>query len=170
MNKFRHVIASEAWRSHWFRTVCIRWDCFVSRVLGILAMTNNPPMNFLAIDYGTKNIGLAKASSLVDLVLPFGVIENANTALARKKIADIVVTEKIEKIIIGLPFGLDGSENENTARISEFANNLEQASGAPVEFVNEMFSSQAGDRMGSGVSRDEKAAMVILQSYMAKNN
>ena len=36
------------------------------------------------------------------------------------------------------------------------------------EFITEVFSSQAGDRMGVGVSRDEKSAMVILQSYLEK--
>ena len=40
-------------------------------------------------------------------------------------------------------------------------------SGLPIVVVDERFSSAAADRMeGSAASRDEKAAMIILQSYL----
>ena len=123
-------------------------------------------MRLLAIDYGTKNIGLAQASSGLDLVLPFGLIENEDKKIGLEKLIEKIKTEKIDKIIVGLPLGLDGSENKNTERVRKFANELSKESGVPAEFVTEIFSSQAGDRMGAGVSRDEKAAMIILQSYL----
>lgn len=123
-------------------------------------------MRLLAIDYGTKNIGLAQASSSLDLVLPFGFIENEDKKSGLEKLIEKIKTEKIDKIIVGLPLGLDGSENKNTERVRKFAGEVTVESGVPVEFVTEIFSSQAGDRMGAGVSRDEKAAMIILQSYL----
>lgn len=125
-------------------------------------------MNFLAIDYGTKNIGLARASSNMDLVLPFGSVENSDHQMAIKKLVEIIKSEKIDRIIIGLPAGLDGSENKNTIKVRSFAESLANEIRAPIEFMTEIFSSQAGDRMGAGVSRDEKAAMVILEGYLQK--
>lgn len=125
-------------------------------------------MNFLAIDYGTKNIGLARASSSIDLVLPFGSVENSDHQMAIKKLVEIVTSEKIDKVIIGLPAGLDGSENKNTIKVRAFAKDLENEIAVKIEFMTEIFSSQAGDRMGAGVSRDEKAAMVILEGYLQK--
>ena len=125
-------------------------------------------MNFLAIDYGTKNIGLARASSNMDLVLPFGSVENSDHQLAIKKLVEIIISEKIDKVIVGLPAGLDGSENKNTIKVRSFAESLAKDIIAPIEFMTEIFSSQAGDRMGGGVSRDEKAAMVILEGYLQK--
>lgn len=125
-------------------------------------------MNFLAIDYGTKNIGLARASSNMDLVLPFGSVENSDYQLAIKKLAGIIKSENIDNVIIGLPAGLDGSENKNTIKVRNFADDLKKEITASVEFMTEIFSSQAGDRMVGGVSRDEKAAMVILQSHLNK--
>lgn len=125
-------------------------------------------MNLLGIDYGTKNIGLAKASTVVPVVLPFGIIENDDASLAIEKLTRIITEEKIDKVIAGLPFNLDGSENKNTGKIREFFEQLGRQNSAPVEFLTEVFSSQAGDRMGAGVSRDEKAAMIILQSYLDK--
>ncbi len=126
-------------------------------------------MNILAIDYGTKNIGLARASTEVDVVLPFGVIENEDKKSGLQELVNKIKKEKIDKIIIGLPFSLDGTENKNTQRVRGFADELKKEINIPVEFATEIFSSQAGDRMGAGVSRDEKAAMVILQGYLSKN-
>ena len=125
-------------------------------------------MNFLAIDYGTKNIGLARASSSIDLVLPFGSVENSDHQMAIKKLVEIITSEKIDKVIVGLPVGLDGSENKNTIKVRAFAKDLENEIAVKIEFMTEIFSSQAGDRMGAGVSRDEKAAMVILEGYLQK--
>ena len=122
-------------------------------------------MNVLGVDYGSKNIGLAKANTGVSVVLPFGIIDNHDSVLAIKKLNQVVVEEKIEKIIAGLPFNFDGTENKNTVKIRDFFNQVQAVCRIPVEFVTEVFSSQAGDRMGPGVSRDEKAAMIILQSY-----
>lgn len=119
-------------------------------------------MNVLAIDFGTKNIGLARASAELDLVLPFGRVGTI------KELIKLIKQEKIEKSIIGLPLGLDGTENKNTERVRKFAEELKKEINIPIEFMTEIFSSQAGDRMGAGVSRDEKAAMVILQSYLEK--
>ena len=119
-------------------------------------------MNILAIDFGTKNIGLARASIAVKVAMPFGIVRTVD------ELVKLIQQEKIEKIIIGLPLGLGGEENKNTARVRNFADELKQKTGLPVEFISEIFSSQAADRMGGGASRDEKSAMVILQSYLHK--
>lgn len=126
-------------------------------------------MNLLAIDYGTKNIGLARASTGLEVVLPFGRIENTTKKAETQKIIELIKKEKIDKIIVGLPLGLDGTENKNTERVRRFIGEVKKEINIPIEFITEIFSSQAGDRMGAGVSRDEKAAMVILQSYLEKN-
>jgi putative Holliday junction resolvase len=125
-------------------------------------------MNLLGIDYGTKNIGLAKASTTVPVVVPFGIIDNTDHEKAITKLASVLKEENINTIIAGLPLGLDGSENKNTDRVRNFFASLKKEIDVPVEFITEVFSSFAGDRMAGGASRDEKSAMVILQSYFDK--
>lgn len=127
-------------------------------------------MNILGIDYGSKQIGLARASSDLRIVLPFGVIKNSNQRVALDKIKEVTISENIDKIVIGLPLGLDGTENNNTKRIRMFAGEIRNECGVEIEFISEIFSSHAADRMAGGVSRDEKAAMVILQSYLDKKS
>jgi putative Holliday junction resolvase len=122
-------------------------------------------MNILSVDFGTKNIGLAWVDTGIGAVLPFGVAKNV------KEVSEIIMNEKINLVVIGLPLGTDGKENANTERVRKFSEELKKNINAPVEFIDERFSSLAADRMGEGVSRDERSAMLILETYLerAKN-
>jgi putative transcription antitermination factor YqgF len=119
-------------------------------------------MNIIAVDYGTKNIGLAKWNSDVDVILPFGVVHNLI------ELVDLIKKENFEKIVVGMPYSAEDSsvENKNVVRVKDFINKLEDKINISVETVDERFSSQQADRMGDGVSRDEKSAMIILESYL----
>ncbi len=123
-------------------------------------------MNILGIDYGKKRIGLAWVQSGLDVVLPYGTINNEQLTI--NKLIEFVRDEKIDRVVVGLPLGLDGGENENTKKVRGFVEEFKKEISIPVEFVDERFSSRQADVMGGEVSRDEKAAMVILQSYLDK--
>lgn len=125
-------------------------------------------MNILAIDYGSKNIGLAWCQKELGVVLPFGRILTHDPD-SMTQLGDLILKEKVDKVIVGLPVGLDGKENENTKKIREFASELKKETGIPADFVDERFTSAQADSMGGTVSRDEKSAMIILQSYLDKN-
>lgn len=119
-------------------------------------------MNILAIDYGKKRIGLAWVQVGLDVVLPFGVVSNMG------ELVELIKREGIDKLVVGMPTGLDGKENENTAKVKKFAEELREKTKLQVEFVDERFSSRQADNMGGDVSRDEKSAMVILSSYLER--
>lgn len=125
-------------------------------------------MNILGIDYGKKRIGLAWVQSGLDVVLPFGQITMQDTHSTIRELADLISKENIDKVVVGLPLGMEGEENENTERVRKFVGELEKQIEIPVEFFDERFSSRQADAMGGDASRDEKAAMVILQSYIDK--
>ena len=127
-------------------------------------------MNLLAIDYGTRNIGLAWMQEGLDIVLPYGNIDAKN---AMNEIPKLIKEEGIHKVVLGLPLTMDeGTENKNTKRIRSFASELKEKTDIPICFVDETLSSQAADDMfgmdgGAEVSasRDERAAMQILYTY-----
>lgn len=123
-------------------------------------------MNFLAVDFGTKNIGLAWCSSALNVVLPYGIIKNSNAELAAKELGLLINKENIDKVIFGLPVGVGGSGEKNIKRVQEFVEKLKQKISVPVDYFDERFSSQQADRMGGEASRDEKSAMIILESYL----
>lgn len=125
-------------------------------------------MNILAIDFGTKRIGLAWMQSGVDVVLPFGVIADTSNKTRAKQLVDLIKEEKIDLLVVGLPVGVDGpKENFNTARVRAFVEEIRREVTIPIEFVDEAFTSAEADDMGGSASRDEKAAMLILQDYVS---
>ena len=119
-------------------------------------------MNYLGIDYGEKRIGLAKADSRLKIATPFKTIANGPGVL--NELADIVKTEVIEKIIVGVPVSFDGQKNDFAARVTEFAEDVEARTGIPVETVNEIFSSKMAAPNSEKV--DESSAALILQTYL----
>lgn len=121
-------------------------------------------MKLLSIDYGAKYIGLAGYNSMIDVVLPLGRVGGL------EEVVNLIKQENIDKVIVGWPLDLAGGGNRNTDRVNKFITDLKKQIPIGVELVDERFSSQQADKMGDGVSRDEKAAMVILQTYLDKNN
>ncbi len=119
-------------------------------------------MNILAIDFGTKSIGLAWCETTIGAILPYGIIKDQKI----DELAKLIKEEKIELVVVGLPTGLDNKENTNTERVRKFAEELKLNISCPVVFFDEKFSSAQADRMGGEASRDEKSAMIILEDYL----
>ncbi|MFA6547844.1 MAG: Holliday junction resolvase RuvX [Candidatus Magasanikbacteria bacterium] len=124
-------------------------------------------MNILAVDFGTKNIGLAWCDTGIGVVFPFGVIKSEDKNKAKKDLLDFVKKEHVDQLVVGLPLSLDGKENKNTERIRDFFSSLDLK--IKLDFFDERFTSRQADRSEGGASRDEKSAMVILESYLQKN-
>ncbi len=123
-------------------------------------------MNILGVDYGTKRIGLAWMQHGLDVVLPFGLIETGERKKQIDDLARLIGQEKIDLVVLGLPLELEtGEETSNTKRVREFAKLLQRECPVLVEFVDERLTSFEADQMGGEASRDEKAAMLILETY-----
>lgn len=126
-------------------------------------------MNILAIDFGTKRIGLAWMQEGIDVVLPFGVIAREDRKKNIEEVAALIKEEKIGKVVVGLPFGTQGEETENTKRIRAFADDLKKKIDVEIEFEGEEFTTREAQQMEGDASLDEKAAMLILQSYKERS-
>lgn len=120
-------------------------------------------MNILGIDHGEKRFGLALLNQSVGVILPFGIIEAKNW---RTDLVNLIKTEKIDQVVLGLPINLAGEETEHTKIIREFAVELNLLTSVLIEFVDERFTTHAANRMGGESSVDEKAAMLMLESYL----
>lgn len=125
-------------------------------------------MNILAVDYGTKRLGLAWSDTTLGAILPFGVIELPSTTQKAAQLAKLLVKEKIARLVVGYPLGMDGKENKNTERVQKFVFEVQKLTSVPVELYDERFSSYGADSMGEGVSRDERSAMFILEGYLER--
>ncbi len=129
----------------------------------------------LAIDYGTRRVGLALSDPMKIFASPFDTIENNKLLLAR--ILKLIKEKNIEKIVIGYPTNGDGSKTVLSDIITNFASEITEKSGIPCELVDERFSSSvASDRILQTVVKkskrrdkslvDKYAAAVILEDYL----
>ncbi len=129
-------------------------------------------MRYLGIDYGNRKVGLAISDELGSFAFPLKVLKNtANLTEDIKKICD---EEKIEKIVIGESVDLSGADNPIQKEILNFKEKLGQASGLPVIFEKEFFTSREAKRLidekQTDPLTDARAAALILKSFLDKNN
>lgn len=135
-------------------------------------------MRILGIDYGERRVGLALSD-------PTGLIAGPLATLTRRpgrrppvgKLAEIVLQNEVEAVVIGLPLGLDGEENAWCREVRVFAQALGARAKVPVYLQDERMSSVMAERgvRESGVGRskrrekervDRAAAVVILQRWL----
>ncbi|MHC1737330.1 MAG: Holliday junction resolvase RuvX [Ignavibacteriaceae bacterium] len=130
---------------------------------------------YLAIDYGSKRIGLALSDPFKIFAYPFLTIPNNDKT--SEEIQKIISEKGIIKIIIGLPYKEDGRIGELGSIITKFADSIRKSSSLEIEFWDERYSSSiASERiLASGIGKkarrdkaliDKNAAAVILQEYM----
>lgn len=135
----------------------------------------------LAIDYGQKVTGLAIFTPHRDpFPTPYGRIIYQNDQQLAKEIAQILVIENIEIIVLGLPLHKDGTESEMAAVIRRFAEILSPStSGQSLYFQDETLTTHtAKERMKNSPQYnykidpkkiDELAASIILEDFVGKN-
>lgn len=132
----------------------------------------------LAIDYGSKRIGIAISDPLGILASPSGVIQNSPTAIV--EIVSKVQDQGVGLVLLGLPKHLDGGHSEMTEEVKAFSTKLFAALDSisvKYEFVDERLTSvmAAQNILQQGLKRsqrqqkyrhDEEAARIILQEYL----
>lgn len=132
-------------------------------------------MRILGLDYGEKRIGVAVCDEL-------GITaQGLPTLIRQNKKHDLEILSRwiqdysIQKIVIGYPLRLDGSEGIQCEKVNRFARLLEKTFLLPVMKWPETLSTKEAEEIliSSGVGwrkRKEKvdqlAACLILQSYL----
>ena len=96
-------------------------------------------MRTLAIDLGSKRIGLAMSAG--NLATPIDVLVVSDAKLAIAPIAKLIKDEDVERLILGLPINMDGTIGPAAKGVIAWAKTLTAACGLPILFVDERLSS-----------------------------
>ncbi len=130
----------------------------------------------MGIDWGARRTGVAVSymDGMIVSARPVISLPRYSHQELAEKILKIVIEEKIDGIVIGLPMRMDGSESETTMRVREFADVLSKKTDVPMVFIDETLSSVAAQEdMGRvrvhDIKRvlDSNAARVILENAIA---
>lgn len=127
------------------------------------------------IDFGTVRIGIAVCDPDRILASPLSMHARQSDVLDRQFFQKLAQEERLVGFVIGLPVHMSGDESEKSRQARQFGAWLQDATGLPVCFQDERFSTveaqqalaQAGFRgRKSDRRRDMLAAQAILARYL----
>jgi len=132
-------------------------------------------MRILAIDHGTKRMGIAISDELGMIAQPLEFIPAAPFAAFLERLKDILREKQVELILVGMPRNMDGSYGPAALKVQEFVAVLKDAIAIPIKTLDERLTSVQAHRYLAeadvrGRQRkgkvDKLAAAILLQSYL----
>ncbi len=129
-------------------------------------------MKLIALDVGTKRIGVAKADSKVRIAIPYNAIEVNGEEF--QKISSLARAWDIDNFVLGLPRSNEGNETKQSAYVRKFAKELKrQIPEAKICFQDESLTSVEAEKRLKGRKKstkkgdiDSEAAAIILQDFL----
>ena len=135
-------------------------------------------MRTLAIDLGTKRVGLAISDAGGSFATPYEVLEVASAEHAIDEILKLITEEDVVRLVIGLPLNMDGSLGPQAKQVAEWSKSFTHR--VEVVFVDERLSSFDAEqrlidrkRGGEHITRKSKKQMLdalvaaqLLQEFL----
>ncbi|MEW6413316.1 MAG: Holliday junction resolvase RuvX [Candidatus Zixiibacteriota bacterium] len=138
-------------------------------------MTSDYNRTFIAIDYGSRRIGLAKSDPTGTIASALTTLEVKSDKHALESLRTVIEEYGPNGIVIGYPLLKSGDKSEKCLEIDRFIEKLKAFYSGPIEKVDEQYSSQEaatiihahGKKTGQDKKRiDRLAAVIILQRYL----
>ena len=132
-------------------------------------------MRIMAIDHGTKRMGIALSDETATLAQPLEFIPAEPFADFLKRLKEIIREKQVEEILIGMPRNMDGSYGTAALKVQAFVAVLKETIAIPMRMWDERLTSAQANRMliQAEVRRDKRkqrvdaaAAAILLQSYL----
>lgn len=133
----------------------------------------------LALDLGTKRVGVAVSDELQLTVQPLAPLRRTNWKTLLRQISDLRHSFDAQGVVIGLPLNLDGTEGEAAQAARRIARNLSLSLDVPVHLQDERLTSHAAEESlrAAGFSGEEltarvdsEAAVIILRDFIAQRD
>ncbi len=131
----------------------------------------------MAVDLGKARTGVAICDKGEMLASPIGTITDRNLERVADKIAEYAVQRKAERLVVGLPKNMDGTEGESAQNARAFAQLLSEKCGLPVDMQDERGTTitahsflNVTDTRGKKRKQavDTLSATIILEDYLNK--
>ena len=132
-------------------------------------------MRILALDHGTRRIGVALSDETKTIAQPLEYILAEPFADFLERLRKILAEKEVELILIGMPRNMDGSYGLAAQKVQTFVGVLKTAITVPIKLWDERLTSTMANRIliQGNVRRDKRkenvdkmAAAILLQSYL----
>ncbi len=133
------------------------------------------PGRILSIDYGVKRVGVAASDPTRLIAQGIATLENGATLFGR--LLEIIRTEEIVRIVVGMPYSSDGGKGKKALEVEDFIKRLKEHTTIEIDTWDESYSSVNAHRafIDIGMKKkkrqqkqrvDEMAARLLLQEYL----
>ena len=132
-------------------------------------------MRILALDHGTKRIGLAVSDELGMIALPLEFVPAEPFEQFLTRLREVITEKNVEQLLVGMPRNMDGTYGPAAEKVREFIAALKAAVTLPIKTWDERLTSAQANRflIQANVRRDKRkekvdqtAAAILLQSYL----
>ena len=132
----------------------------------------------MGLDYGDKTVGVAISDELLITAQPIETVERERTNKLRKtyqRIEALIAEYEVEKIVLGRPLNMNGTEGDRVELTEAFAEELSRRTGLEIIWMDERLTTVEANRIleETGVAHsarkehiDKMAAAIILQTYL----
>lgn len=133
----------------------------------------------LALDLGTKRIGVAVCDEMHIAVRPLFTLKRIGWKKLLLQIKDVLAEYDAKALVLGLPYNFDGSESEMSAEARRLARNFALSLDIPVFLQDERATSyEARGRLWESGATDKEvreridseAAAIILSDFLDRKN
>lgn len=141
-------------------------------------MRTTNSITVLGFDFGTQRIGVAVGNTLTGSAHPLVILPTRDGAPDWEAITRLVKEWQPQKLVVGLPLNMDGSDSQTTVNARSFSRKLAGRMVLPVELVDERLTSRAArDEIheagikrahGPGAAIDAVAAALILEQWLSQ--
>ena len=132
-------------------------------------------MRILALDYGTRRIGIAVSDELKIIAQPLEFVPAQPFADVVARLKQLIQEKEVELILVGMPRNMDGSYGPAAERVQEFVTELKKVLPLRIKKWDERLTTSQANRvlLQGDVGRqkrkqviDKMAAAILLQGYL----
>ncbi|HEX5707306.1 MAG TPA: Holliday junction resolvase RuvX [Pyrinomonadaceae bacterium] len=133
----------------------------------------------LALDWGTKRIGIAVSDELRLTARALPALRRASWKHLLEELSGLLREFDVQRVVFGLPLRLDGTEGDAAREVRRVSENLNLSLRVPVSLQDERMTSleAEGNLRASGFDetevsrrRDSESARLILLDYLAQSD
>lgn len=132
-------------------------------------------MRILALDHGTRRIGVALSDEMQMIASPLEYIHADPFDKVIERLKQIIAEKEVGLILIGMPRNMDGTYGPAAQKVKDFIASVQPHIATPFKLWDERLTSSQANRvlLQGNVRRDKRkevvdkmAAAILLQSYL----
>lgn len=124
----------------------------------------------MALDHGSARTGVALSDPSGTIATPLRAVLRVGARKGRRELLRLIDEKDVERIVVGLPIGLQGHDTDQTREVRAFAAALQEhvGPGIPVELYDERFTTRMAQAAGGAADEDSRAAAVLLEEWLRR--